>query len=217
MTARPYSAPSNRWSGTAVLFEDTPIAFARGDDLDAPKTATMIAEALNSFTPEAVRLMRVQLATVRYSMERARDCLTFASEVIPADDLADDCQMAAGDAVEGLWFIDQVLLALPPVDPNTAEDAKALADARIAARPPKIAVLVQDGRIEQIISTKPMEAVIVDHDVDELAPAAHRVFHWDDGGKVRVAEGYGQEVEVDAGCTINFFAEVGAIEEGETK
>lgn len=166
MTDR-YSAPSDRWSGTAVMDGDSAIAFARGDSIEAPKIASKIAAALNACEPAVIRQMRGQLGIVRAAVERAQAVLTIASETHPDDGkndlagfeadnefeggIAGECERAGQDALEALHFIGRIMLALPafgpdgsPIIQSEQDHEAAVAEARAAmeAAPGSWGVLV---------------------------------------------------------------------------
>jgi hypothetical protein len=184
----------------AVRYNDRPIAFVRGDNLDAPKIAAGIALAMNTFNPDVIRMMRTQLGLARVAMEQAREALTVAAETHPDngtggillpgpqpepedEGIAGQCEAAAREIVEGLHFLDQVLLGLPIIIPfKTAADAAALAAFREAARPLKMAIVIEDGVIQRIVTTKPAEALVIDHDVE--GADLDRLFRYEDDVKL---------------------------------
>lgn len=111
----------------------------RATDLDIQCELDVDAAALNAFQPAVVAQLLLYLGFVRTAVELAESTLSMCAETMPDQD-EDQCEAlalvesSAQEMTEALWFLDQVRLVLPPSDPPTVSDLKALADARLASR-----------------------------------------------------------------------------------
>lgn len=82
-----------------------------------PTVRTFILAAVEAFSVERCAAVHRQLGIAHKALERARDVLVFATEVIPAEDLAGDAEAAAMDCVEAMHFVEAVTARVPQVLP----------------------------------------------------------------------------------------------------
>lgn len=224
-----YIAPLQNGEGMGLVFDlaDTFVqhwATDEGQDRDEQAQADIRARQLENLKPfmiaaadafqlDTVRKMTIQLQSIRHALERARDTLAICGETHPADDVAGDCEAGAQDAVESIYFLDQVLLSLPVViPPANGEVMRAIADAKLAARPPKVAILMEGGLVEQVVCSREVDVVVVDHNA-EGEERRQLLLAWDDADTGCYALGCQPAVSVEPGITFQFFAEAAALAE----